>query len=155
MCLGASNQCCLRRESQVTAMFCEHAKPRDGVAKIPSGDEELFVTDSFIIQICPSGGIGIRTRLKIVTRKRCGFDSHLGHIKYSLYLIEREYSRIVFMRPQLSWQSSSLLRRLSLVRIQPGAHKQFNALVAQRIEQQPSKLLVGVRFPPSALVIDA
>ncbi len=27
----------------------------------------------------PSGGIGIRARLKIVSRKGCGFDSHLGH----------------------------------------------------------------------------
>ena len=30
-------------------------------------------------QKCPSGGIGIRARLKIVSRKGCGFDSHLGH----------------------------------------------------------------------------
>ena len=26
-----------------------------------------------------SGGIGIRARLKIVSRKGCGFDSHLAH----------------------------------------------------------------------------
>ncbi len=31
---------------------------------------------------CPSGGIGRRARLKIVFRKGCGFNSHLGHIKY-------------------------------------------------------------------------
>ena len=30
---------------------------------------------------CPSGGTGIRARLKIVSRKGCGFDSHLGHNK--------------------------------------------------------------------------
>ena len=29
---------------------------------------------------CPSGGIGIHARLKIVCRKACGFNSHLGHI---------------------------------------------------------------------------
>ena len=28
---------------------------------------------------CPSGGTGIRARLKIVSRRGCGFDSHLGH----------------------------------------------------------------------------
>ena len=33
----------------------------------------------FRIDICPSGGTGIRARLKIVSRKGCGFDSHLGH----------------------------------------------------------------------------
>ncbi len=27
----------------------------------------------------PSGGTGIRARLKIVSRKGCGFDPHLGH----------------------------------------------------------------------------
>ena len=26
-----------------------------------------------------SGGIGIRARLKIVSRKGCGFDAHLAH----------------------------------------------------------------------------
>jgi hypothetical protein len=31
------------------------------------------------IRKCPSGGIGIRARLKIVSRKRCGSDPHLGH----------------------------------------------------------------------------
>lgn len=29
----------------------------------------------------PSGGTGIHARLKIVFRKDCGFDSHLGHIE--------------------------------------------------------------------------
>ena len=30
---------------------------------------------------CPDGGIGIRARLKIVSRKGCGFDPHSGHTK--------------------------------------------------------------------------
>ena len=37
-----------------------------------------------VSDICPSGGIGIRARLKIVSRKGCGFDSHLGHKSVSL-----------------------------------------------------------------------
>ncbi len=28
---------------------------------------------------CPDGGTGIRARLKIVSRKGCGFDPHSGH----------------------------------------------------------------------------
>lgn len=35
--------------------------------------------DYIVCFISPSGGIGIRARLKIVSRKGCGFDSHLGH----------------------------------------------------------------------------
>ncbi len=31
-------------------------------------------------RLCPDGGIGIRARLKIVSRKGCGFDPHSGHI---------------------------------------------------------------------------
>jgi hypothetical protein len=33
----------------------------------------------------PGGGIGIRTGLKILGRKACGFDSHLGH-HFRVYL---------------------------------------------------------------------
>ena len=40
-----------------------------------------------VSDICPSGGIGIRARLKIVSRKGCGFDSHLGHRNKKLGLI--------------------------------------------------------------------
>ena len=45
-----------------------------------------------VSDICPSGGIGIRARLKIVSRKGCGFDSHLGHkIKAErLFIVVRE-----------------------------------------------------------------
>ena len=35
--------------------------------------------ECFRINFCPDGGIGIRARLKIVSRKGCGFDSHSGH----------------------------------------------------------------------------
>ena len=31
---------------------------------------------------CPDGGTGIRARLKIVSRKGCGFDSHSGHRRF-------------------------------------------------------------------------
>lgn len=40
-----------------------------------------------VSDICPSGGIGIRARLKIVSRKGCGFDSHLGHRNKKLGLV--------------------------------------------------------------------
>ena len=45
---------------------------------------------------CPDGGIGIRARLKIVSRKGCGFDPHSGHskIKLSLFLSPREGSNL-------------------------------------------------------------
>ena len=31
------------------------------------------------VRVRVSGGIGIRARLKIVSRKGCGFDAHLTH----------------------------------------------------------------------------
>ena len=34
---------------------------------------------SYFNTIRASGGIGIRARLKIVSRKGCGFDAHLAH----------------------------------------------------------------------------
>ena len=38
-----------------------------------------MASKNLIVFHCPSGGTGIRARLKIVSRKGCGFDSHLGH----------------------------------------------------------------------------
>ena len=37
------------------------------------------MVDIVLSTLGPSGGTGIRARLKIVSRKGCGFDSHLGH----------------------------------------------------------------------------
>jgi hypothetical protein len=36
------------RESKSRAMFCEHAKPRAGVARFLSDGEEILVTDSHL-----------------------------------------------------------------------------------------------------------
>ncbi len=45
--------------------------------------------NSSAIYFCPDGGIGIRARLKIVSRKGCGFDPHSGHHASLAQLVEQ------------------------------------------------------------------
>ena len=39
----------------------------------------IFMLECFGVHNRPDGGTGIRARLKIVSRKGCGFDPHSGH----------------------------------------------------------------------------
>ena len=66
----------------------------------------LFLKDKYFsfarVDKCPSGGTGIRARLKIVSRKGCGFDSHLGHIKY----FKPNVNTFVFSILVFEWESN-------------------------------------------------
>jgi hypothetical protein len=69
-------------------MSCKLAGPRGRVATEARDDEPRVVTDSPLrltlveSKGSPGGGIGIRARLKIVSRKGCGFDARPGHRQY-------------------------------------------------------------------------
>src|SRR3989338_3397609 len=66
---------------------------------------------------CWSGGIGIRARLKIVSRKGCGFDSHLQHLQLS-HQIQARLERVVARLPgggtDVALVRLDILRRLKL-----------------------------------------
>ncbi|MEN9582782.1 MAG: hypothetical protein RL641_736 [Candidatus Parcubacteria bacterium] len=75
------NVCELRPRSQVVRQFSAKELYAGSIPTVAS--LQMFVRphnlQQYLINYCPSGVIGSRSRLKIDRRKTCGFDSHLGH----------------------------------------------------------------------------
>jgi hypothetical protein len=68
-----------RRSGEVVTQ--RSAKPRC------AGSIPAYASDPDIAYwVRPGGGIGIRARLKIVSRKGCGFDAHPGHKKINNFV---------------------------------------------------------------------